>query len=113
MSGSLVPVAVFTTMKIVLTILSHFWPVEVSVDQFHGLIHTHMAGHMAVVLAPHNQFMEQGITRDPDFAFAEEHPIFVHEKYSNTPLKDSIICSFVVQALPDRIALCLRGDFFL
>ena len=113
MSGSFVLLAVFTTANIVLDILSHLWPVEVSVDQFHGFIHAHMAGHAAVMLALHNQFAEQGITGDPDFAFAEEHPIFVHDKRSYMPLKGTIFRSFVVQLLPDRIALCLRDDFFL
>ena len=107
MSGRFVLLAVFTTTKIVLDILSHFWPVEVSVDQFHGFIHAHMAGHTTVVLALHYQFAERGITGDLDFAFVEEHPIFIHDKHSNMPLKGSIFRSFVVQLLPDRIALCL------
>ena len=100
MSGSFVLLAVFTTANIVLDILSHLWPVEVSVNQFHGFIHAHMAGHSAVMLALHYQFAEQGITEDPDFAFAEEHPIFVRNKRSYTPLKGTIFRSFVVQLLP-------------
>ena len=72
MSGSFVLLGVFTTANIVLDILSHLWPVEVSVDQFQGFIHAHMAGHSAVMLALHNQFVELGITADPDLAFAEE-----------------------------------------
>ena len=112
MSGSLVLLAVFTTANIVLDILSHLWPVEVSVYQFLGLIHAHMAGHAAIVFALYYQFAERGITGDPDFAFSEEHPIFVRDKRSNTPLKGSIFRSFVIQLLPDQIALCLRDDFF-
>ena len=72
-----------------------------------------MAGNAAVMLPLHNQFAERGITRDPDLAFAEEHPIFVRDKRSITPLKGSIFRIFVLQLLPDRIALCLRDDFFL
>ena len=74
-SGSFVLLAVFTTANIVLDILSHLWPVEVSVDQFHGFIDAHMAGHAAIMLALRNQFAERGIIGDSDFAFAEEHPI--------------------------------------
>ena len=113
MSGSFVLLAVFTTANIVLDILSHHWPVEVSVDHFHSFIHAYMAGHTAVMLALHYQFAERGITGDPDLAFVEEHPIFLRDKRSNTPFKGSIFRSFVVQLLPDRIALCLRDDFFL
>ena len=65
------------------------------------------------MLALHKQFAEQGITGDPDFAFAEEHPVFERDKRSYTPFKGTIFRSFVVQLLPDRIALCLRDDFFL
>ena len=113
MSGSFVLLAVFTTANIVLNILSHLWPVEVSVDQFHGFIHAHMADHSAVVLTLHYQFTEQGITGDPDFGFAEEYSIFLRDKRSYTPLKGTIFRRFVVQLLPDRIALCFRDDFFL
>ena len=113
MSGSFVLLAVITTANIVLDILSHLWPVEVSVDQFHGFIHAHMASQAAVMLALHYQFAERGITGDPDFAFAEEHPISVHNKRSYTPFKGTIFRSFVVQLLPDRIAPCFRDDFFL
>ena len=113
MSGSFILLAVFTTANIVLDVLSHLWPVEVSVDQFHGFIHAHMAGHTAVVLALHYQFAERGIARDPDFALAEEHPIFVRDKRSYTPLKGTIFRSFVVQLLLDRIALYFRDDYFL
>ena len=77
-----------------------------------NIIHAHMAGHTAVMLALHYQFAERGITGDPDLAFAEEHPIFICDKRSYTPLKGTIFRSFVVQLLPDRIALCLRDDFF-
>ena len=112
-SGSFVLLAVFTTANIVLNILSHLWPVEVSVDHFHGFIHAHMAGHAAVMLALHHQFAERGITVDPDFVFAEAHPIFVRDKRSYKPLKSTIFRGFVVQLLPDRIALCFRDDFFL
>ena len=100
MSGSFVLLAVFTTANIVLDILSHLWPVEVSVDQFHGFIHADVAGHVAVMLALHNQFAEQGITGDPDFTFAEEYPIFVRERRSYTPLNGTIFRSFFVQPLP-------------
>ena len=93
MSGSFVLLAVFTTANIVLDFLRHFWPVEVSVDQFHCFIHAHMAGHTAVVLALHYQFAKRGITGNPDFALAEEYPIFVRDKRSNTPLKGSIIAA--------------------
>ena len=95
--GSFVHLAGFTTANIVLDILSHLWPVEFSVDQFHGFIHAHMAGHTAVMLALHYQFAERGITGDPDFAFAEEHPIFVHDKRSYMPLKGTLFRSFLVQ----------------
>ena len=113
MSESFVPLADFTTANIVLDILGHLWLVEVSVDQFHGFIHAHMAGHTAVVLALHYQFVERGITGDPYLAFMEEQPIFVHNKRGKTPFKGSIFRSFIVQLLPDRIANCLRDDFFL
>ena len=101
MWGSFVLLAVFTTANIVLDILSHLWPVEVSVEEFHGFIHAHMAGHSAVRRALNNQLSERGITGDPDLAFAEEHHIFIHDKRCNTPLKGSIFRSFVVQLLPD------------
>ena len=55
-----------------------------------------MAGDAAVMLALHYQFSERGIMGYPDFAFAEEHPIFVRDKRSYTPLKGSIFRSFVV-----------------
>ena len=113
MSGSFVLLAVITTANIVLDILSHLWPGEVSVDQFHGFVHAHMAGHTAVMLALHYQFLERGITGDPDFAFTEEHPIFVRDKRGYMPLKGTIFRHLVVQLLPDRIALCFRDDFFL
>ena len=113
MSGSFVLLAVFTTANIVLNILIDLWPVEVSVDQFHGFIHANMAGHAAVMLALHYQFVERRITGDPDFAIAEEHPIFVRNKRGYTPLKGTIFRRFVVQLLPDRIALRYREDFFL
>ena len=90
MSGSFVLLAVFTTANIVLDILTHLWPVEVSVDQFNGFIHAHMAGHAAVMLALHYQFVERGITGDSDFSFAEEHPIFVCDKGGYMPHKGTI-----------------------
>ena len=58
MSGSFVLLDIFTTANLVLNILSHLCPVEVSVDQFHGFIHAHMAGHSAVLLTFHYQFVD-------------------------------------------------------
>ena len=72
-----------------------------------------MAGHSSVMLTLHYQFAERGITGDLDLAFVEEHPVFVCDKRSYTPFKGTIFHSFVIQLLPDRIALCFRADFFL
>ena len=51
MTGRFVLLVVFTTANIVLDILSHLWTVEVMVDHFHGIIHAHMSGKLAVMLS--------------------------------------------------------------
>ena len=77
MTGCFVLLAVFRTANIVLDNLSHLWPVEVTVDHFHGFVHAHMAGYLAVMLSFHYFQMERGITWDSDLAFAEEYSVFV------------------------------------
>ena len=77
MTGCIVLQTVFKTGNIVLNIFGHLGPVDVLVDHFDCLIHSHMAGHLAVMFRYHYFHSEAGIIRDPDFAFAEEYSIFV------------------------------------
>ena len=77
MTGCFVLLAVFTTVNIILDILNHLWPVEVTVDHLHGFIHAHMAGHLAVMLGFHYFQTERGVTWDPYLSFAEEYSDFV------------------------------------
>src|SRR6266550_4442317 len=65
-TGCFVSLAVIATAYKVLDFFGHARPVEVSADYLGGLVHTHMTGHGAIMLALHDQFLEQGISRDPD-----------------------------------------------
>src|SRR6266576_7228340 len=69
-AGRFVSLAVIATAHTVLDFFGHAGPVEVSADYFGGLIHTDMTGHGAIMLAFHDQFLQRGISRDPDFALA-------------------------------------------
>src|SRR6266576_2416676 len=69
-AGRFVSLAVIATAHKVLDFFGHARPVEVSADYLGGLIHPHMTGHGAIILAVYDQFLERGISRDPDFALA-------------------------------------------
>ena len=77
MMGRSILLALFTTANLVLDILSHLLLVEVTVDHFHGFIHAHTAGHLAILLGFYYFQSERGITCDPDLAFVAEYSIFV------------------------------------
>src|SRR6266550_3691090 len=85
-TGRFVSLAVVTTAHEVLDFFGHARPVEVSAVYFSGLIHTHMAGHGAIMLAFHDQFLQRGISRDPDFALAVKHTVFVRNIHSDSAL---------------------------
>src|SRR6266550_361392 len=69
-TGCFVSLAVITTAHKVLDFFCHSRPVEVAADYLGGLIHAHMTGHGAIMLAFHDQFLQRGISWDPDFALA-------------------------------------------
>ena len=96
MMGRLVLLAVLTTANIVLDILSHLWPVEGTVNHFHGFSHANMAGHLTVMLGFHYSLTERGITLDPDPTFVEEYSIFVYNQRRDTPFQSSVFHCFII-----------------
>ena len=106
-----IPLAVFTTAHEVLNLGVHTWLIKALVTQFNDFIHSHVTSDLAIMLASHDQFLQQGIFGDPDFAFVKEHSIFVYIS-SKCALKSAIINCLRIQILSDRIISHFGDNFF-
>src|SRR5258707_15476985 len=113
MTRSCVALAIITAANKVLNFVDHAWPVEVPSDQLNSLVHSHMSYDMTVMFTLHNQFLESGIPRNPNLAFAVQHAAIVGDVGEEFAFYGALLSCLVIYLLPDKIIGCFLDNQLL